>query len=461
MRKKILPFLGSLKLSFLLLAIIIVLVAERAIIAQKLLPQESEPSWFLDFLHRLAPASPESLDLPFGAVLFLFVVNLTLASPGMLARIRGKRQAGIRFREAESIRTLDTWLELSGVTGAWERLRKGLQGMGLTPQVETITPELLRFHAGRRASGRWGVFFFHAAFFVILVGALLSYATRFSGYVELAPGEKFVENPKYYRFSTAAPLLFAGGRGFSLQLIELGHSYWRPGKAKERTSTFAVSDSSGNPAGERQLAVNSPFRMADMQVYQGQSAGFRARLAVSDATGTTAEGIIHFPFPKESGKPPQTQARLPGTDLTLFFELFTDQFQNVPGLETLALRHRMSLLKVYSAEQGVTRFHGVVFEGSRLTVHDLSLEFRRLDPYTSVVLVRDYGVPVIFAGFACLLASLLVTYFWVPESYWGEVRRHEAVETILIGASTEKYKESFRERFLEQMRHFEEDLGRP
>ena len=92
-------------------------------------------------------------------------------------------------------------------------------------------------------------------------------------------------------------------------------------------------------------------------------------------------------------------------------------------------------------------FYGVLFGGASLEVEGVTLRFISLTPFTSFFAARDYGVPVIFGGFALLIFGLIITYFWVPEQYWGVVRQEENGERLVIGATTEKFKASFRERF--------------
>lgn len=139
------------------------------------------------------------------------------------------------------------------------------------------------------------------------------------------------------------------------------------------------------------------------------------------------------------------------TGIRLELELFTEQIARISGLESLATTHGATLLKVTHLDGEKRHFLGVLFPGGTVTMGNISLRFDDLKPYSSFVVSRDYGVPVIFAGCLVLLAGLLLTYFWVPEAWWAAVTGDGDKSTVVIGATTERFKESFRERFADSI----------
>jgi cytochrome c biogenesis protein len=147
------------------------------------------------------------------------------------------------------------------------------------------------------------------------------------------------------------------------------------------------------------------------------------------------------------------------TGIRLELELFTEQLARISGLESLGAAHGATLLKVTQLQGEERRFLGVLFRGGTVTMGNISVRFNDLRPYSSFVVSRDYGVPVIFAGCLVLLAGLLLTYFWVPEAWWATVSRGGDWSTVVVGATTERYKESFRERFAEVVKAMETEVG--
>lgn len=150
-----------------------------------------------------------------------------------------------------------------------------------------------------------------------------------------------------------------------------------------------------------------------------------------------------------------SRVTLPGTGLDLDLELFTEKLGDIEGLEQFKTKYMATLMKVTSQEGPHHTFRGVLFGGASLSFEGLTLRFVTLKPYTSFLAVRDYGVPIIFSGFVFLMIGLVVIYFWVPENYWAVVEEKDGGDLVVIGATTEKYQASLRERFEFQIAQLE------
>ncbi|MBU2537798.1 MAG: cytochrome c biogenesis protein ResB [Proteobacteria bacterium] len=444
--KKIFTLLGSLRFSFLLLLLFCLLVAQRAIIAQKFVYLE-DPPWFITALNALGLNSPDLLSIPMYGLLSLLVVNLALATISMTKRIKAKSIGLGGIRGLEAVQSMPISVDFFVPADGDALLTTFFEKKHLKITRESSASEA-RLYGIKRGLGRWGVLMFHLTFLVILVGALLSVLTRYAGIFDLAIGETFVESRDRYESVTAPPILFSGDKKFHLRLDAIDLSYWKPGALKQNASTVSIFTEHGVPLGERHLAINSPLRVDGVEIYQGSKTGFIAGLEAIDAVGTKAQGRVKFFLPARPDEPMISRVQFPGTNLILDLELFTDMVGTIKGLEGLGAQHKnkVSLLKVTVA--GAHRiFNGVLFGGASLEVEGVTVRFVSLTPFTSFFAARDYGVPVIFAGFALLIFGLIITYFWVPEQYWAVVRQEENGERVVIGATTEKFKASFRERF--------------
>lgn len=443
--------LGSLKLSFVLLVILGLFLAQRAIIAQKFVYLE-DPPWFLRALTALGLGSPRHLEGPLYIALALFVVNLGFSSVRMARRIIAKQRGFTGFRSAEGIRTLSNSAAFQAPGGSATGVEKFLKGKGLRTAVENSGNET-RIRGERRRLGHWGVFFLHLTFLVVLVGALLSVFTRHAGYFELSPGETFIEKHENYLVVTEKPKLFGGDRRFAIKLEQIDLAYWRPGEEKQRASVVSVFDPNGTFMGKKRVEVNSPIRAGGMNIYQGSRHGFIAGLEVRDTEGTMAPGTVRFMIPRKPGQGMTNKVTLPTNDnLELELELFTENLGDIKGLEQFGPKYMASLMTVVTVEGGHRFERGAVFLGwQSLDIGGLELRFVSLKPYTSFVVTRDYGIPLIFTGFVFLITGLAVTYFWVPEYYWAVIRNEDGGESVIIGAITEKFKGSFRERFMAEV----------
>ncbi len=453
--------LGSLKLSFFLMIFLSLLVIQRAIIAQKeVLPQTGEGiPWFIKALNALGLNTPESLDFPFVAAMILFVINLGFSSLIMARKIRKKQRGLLCFREPQEIQALgnSTEFRLPLNSNGW--VVQTFKCKGFIVNWEKNGPET-RLYADKHETGRWGVLFFHLTFFIVLVGVLVSYLTRYSGYLELSPGDQFMEQRESYLRITQRPMLFGEDKKFRIELKEIDLSYWKPGVIRQRAGVVNLYDMRGTFIGEKKVEVNSPLKISGIKIYQGNKHGFIAGLEITDEAGTRVTALAQFEIPGKTERTMTSRIGLPGTGLTLNLELFTEKLGDIEGLEQFKSRHMATLIKVTSVEGPHRTFRGVVFGGASLSFEGLTLQFVTLKPYTSLIAVQDYGVPVIFSGFFFLLLGLVVTYFWVPENYWAVIRNEESEDLVVIGAATEKYKESFKERFAEEMEELKKEMER-
>lgn len=446
---KIINFLGGLKLSFILLVLLGGLAAQRAIISQKKAITMEDTPWFLRILNLIGLNSPDSLVMPLLVVLFFFVLNLGFSSFRMARRVLAKQKNIGGFKTADAIGNLPNNVMFQSAVNS-ERVITYFKKKGFRVAYENADAETC-IYAGKREAGLWGVFFFHLTFFTVLIGVLLSLLTRYAGYVELSPGETFVEKRENYLRVSDKPVLFGHDRMFGLQLEQINLSYWAPGVVKQRASIVNIYDDKGSFIGKKRIEVNRPLNIYVTNIYQGSQHGYIAGLEAEDSEGNKAIGRVRFRIPEKQDDRMIAMIILPGTRLNLELELFTEKLGEIEGLEIFRSQYMATLIKVTSIERGRRVFRGVIFGGSRLSFEGLTIRFVSLTPYSSFVIIRDYGVPVIFASFVFLLSGLLIAYFWVPERYWAVIKKQDGAYSVIIGATAERYKESFKEHFAERI----------
>lgn len=456
--KKILLFLTSLRFSFILLVVLLGVIVQRAIIAQRyfLSPDPAQVPLFLRGFDYLGLSSIELLNRIFWGVLSILVVSLFFSISRMIKAGKARRRGLGRFKTVEAIQQLGNTKRIHIAACDPDKIKSFFRRKGFRIQDENHS-SFPCFFAVKHDLGQWGVIIFHLTFFLLFLGGIASFLTRFTGYFELAPGEIFVEKYDHYLQKTPKPMFFNADNAFSVTLEEINLAYWKPGEVKQRASIVRIIDKNGRLRGTPNISVNNPYAVANVKIYQGSRHGFIAGLKVTDREGTTANGVVRFLLTRGAEPELVTWVRLPGTALDLKLELYSDLVRKIEGLEHFySSRFEGSLMKVSSVERGgKLQSHGVVFGGGSLDVDDLDLRFVSLKPFTSFIITRDYGVPIIFVGFVFLLLSLCLTYFWVPERYWITIQEKDTGYSVYVGASVDKYKESFKERFSRLMNEFE------
>ncbi len=412
---------------------------------------------FLRVLDSLGLGSADSLGVPLLIVLIFFVLNLSLSSLKMVRRIKAKQKAAGSFKAAEAINALPNFATFQAPAGSSRKISSYFKKRGFRLGEES-SDAVTRLYAVKHGAGHWGVFFFHLTFMVLLVGALLSMLTRFEGYAEVSPGDVFVEKRDSYKAASGRPLLFGNDRLFKLRLDASDLSYWQPGVVKQRASIMSMFDADGAFLGRKRMEINHPLHIDGMNIYQGTRQGFLAQLEASNSSGDKITGNAVFRIPEKAGDRMMDTVNIGGSGLNLDLELFTEKIGEIKGLESMRSTHMATLLKVTSVQGGRRVFRGALFLGGAIFFDGIIFRFVGLKSYSSFVVVRDYGVPVIFASFVPLLAGLLITYFWVPESYWAIIKRGDGGCSVMVGATAERFKESFRERFDAQVNELRSDM---
>lgn len=451
--KRSIRFFSDLRLSFVLLVLLGGLAALRAVIGQRILTLETAPR----FLSKIVAVGPAGVSIPLALLFLLFVLNLCFSSIAMARRVRARQAAFETMKNSGSIRSMSNHAEFRFSVDAGARLAAFLKDNGFRVQEEDACGES-RIVGSRHRLGVWGPFFFHQTLMIVIIGAALSMLTRFAGYAELSPGETFVEKHGNYLRSTDRPVLFGGDRNFKLRLDKIDLTFWKPGEVKQRANLLSVWDGDGTFLGQQRTQINEPLHIDGTTVYQGTQQGFFADLEARDSTGTTIVGKARFFLPRKGDARTTDVVTLGDSGVSLELELFTEQIARISGLESLGSTHVATLLKVTELDGANRHFLGVLFKGGTLTLGGITLRFVDLKPYSSFVVNRDYGVPVIFAGCLVLLVGLLLTYFWVPEIWWGAVKSDGEGCVVFVGAATERYRETFRERFAEMVRRLEEEV---
>lgn len=455
--ERLTKFLGGLRFSFILIILLGGLAFQKAIIVQKTIAMEEMPR-FIEVLNSIGINSPRIFSAVLITVMVFFVINLLLSTVRMSRKIKAKRRSAVVFKNEDAVVSLPQNELFDLKPCQEEKIISHFKGNSFRVVSESSEAGI-RFCAYRRTAGMWGVLFFHLTFIFLLAGALMSMLTRYAGYAELTIGETFIEKRDNYERTTESPSLFSGDQLFSMRLDEIDLEYWKPWEVKQRANIVSLYDADGRFIGRQRMEINSPVSISGMNVYQGTRQGFIAELEVTDSEGTVAPGRVRFRLPDKPGERIRSFVTLPGTNLDLELELFTEKVGDIKGLEPMRSLHMATLLKVSSVEGMRRSFHGVVFIGSELSFEGLSLRFISLRPYSSFVTVQDYGVPLIFAGFVPLIIGLVVTYFWVPENYWGVINRKDGGCSVIIGATSERFRQAFRERFAGQMHRLREEIS--
>ncbi|MBI4312868.1 MAG: cytochrome c biogenesis protein ResB [Chloroflexi bacterium] len=272
-----------------------------------------------------------------------------------------------------------------------KRYAVATQGLGIAARTGAIGP--------------WGSLLFHAGLLVLIAGAFLSAATRFVGYVELAPGQVFQERNGYAQqrsgpLASSQPMLTAYVEDLSL-------TFWPDGSVKSISANAALnSGSGGEDAGD--IGRNGSLRVGATTLTLGSPLGPAALLRYTpNSDSQPAEGYLNF-F-EVSGRL-VNRFNVPGTDASFQAEMSGDwrsALEGKPGASVwLEMRPERSA-------PGAARER--VDMGAKMPLAGGTLEFAGVRPWALFMVSRDVGYPVLLAGALLAILGLTLALFVSPR----------------------------------------------
>lgn len=281
-----------------------------------------------------------------------------------------------------------------------------------------------------------GVYVTHFSLFLFALGAIIGSRWGFKGFVEVPEGQTV--NTILLREGGVKPL------GFDVRCDKFTLAFYNDarGVPTERVRAY-LSDltvlEGGREILRKQIAVNTPLIHRDIYFYQssyGQRAGNGAALSVM---GPNRNLIVYESRIDRGG---------PGLDL---------KDGNVLELLDLTANLRETgpavLVRVLSgAGQPVTRETVVAAaRGGPTPVGNYLVALNGVDTtmYTGLLVAKDPGVPVIWAGCILISLGLLVAFFGSHRRIWLRVSQESQGVRVLLAGNSSRNRIAFENRFRE------------
>lgn len=261
----------------------------------------------------------------------------------------------------------------------------------------------------------WGVFgnsIFHIGLTIVVLGGLVSFGYKFSGYVEVTEGETFTESHQNYAQISEGPFFNEQHLGFNLTVDKVKSIYSSSGQLDYAISQFTVTDSNREPfsaTAER----GQPFSYRGTIFYYAKS-GFAPFITLRNPLGQPVlEGYALFSstWRKNSGEY-HMDLTLPGTDLVLKAQFYPDAIVRDGQLssKTMQLSNPLIQAIVIEKEKQIDKLElrpnqTAMYKGWTLEMGDVRF-------WTGFEVVRDPGAPVIFTGFIISLLGLIVSFLF-------------------------------------------------
>ena len=266
-------------------------------------------------------------------------------------------------------------------------------------------------YAAKGILGLWGDMLTHLSILMVLAGALIG-SLGFVGTINIYEGDW---SDQYYNWNTGRDEAF----GFSLNVDKLSVAHY-PVTLKIRVRDRAT----GVMVGIYQVAEGSSLRLPDKRFKViPEKADIERREALLDLySGDTMIGTYDTGLPEGGPLAPP-----------LFIYSFDVESMSEPVTKSIASMVRLTRDGQTLKDAVVEVNNPLKFEGLVIyqTAYGKDAQGKN---YTGFQIVRDPGVPVVWAGFILLLAGLFLSFYFYHRQVWIYIED----DRVIIGGTTNK-----------------------
>lgn len=324
----------------------------------------------------------------FLGALVLFTISLTVAT------VRMARLAGAHTRGRPSVPSaVHTGIALSDAAS-----RASQHGYRESGRAQVDGRAIVRFT--RHRGGWWGTTVLHAGMLIVVLAACAAAAFSSRAVIDLSQGEVWEPGgPLLAEESGVLASRLDVGRPLRLEGAET--STWESGELKTLRLDLSVGDDRGGwePVS---TSVNAPLRLGSHTLYA--SAGEFGEAAFLRITGS---GI------------PETRARMefgfvPG-DAPAYADVVPPGLPGIEGRWDPERTKGEELLTLRYTDESGTEHRAGLAPGESAVLGEYSVEFVLRGAWARVIVVRDFGVRLLFLGFAVIGLGSILTYIMVPR----------------------------------------------
>jgi len=408
-------FLGSSRLAIVISVLLLVVFLLGILVPQKgrLSPQEYElfktfKPYRLAFLEKyrlMEIYSSWPVFILFGALFLNMTVCMANRWKAIWKRCIEKAPQIPTIRREGSANSLPILKGgLNGGKDFLQLLRKGLSRRGFRtypgPEGDSIWA----------VKNRWtpmGSVVFHLSFLVMLVGAIVSSGTRFSGIAVLAEGQPFSGQKREYLNTITKKNTPEALPKVEFIMSKLSPNYNTQGRLVDLAATLSVPKKEGRR--EVVVRMNRPYREGATSVLLNAH-GVTPLWVLRDNSGRELDGAF-VNLMVLQGR--EDRFNIPKPPYTVIVRFFPDYAEGKDGPTTrsLVLNNPIFQIEVIKDEPGVLIekpvFSGLIRPGEPARFDGYSLAFPEIRYWAQFLIVRDYGIPILFAGFVVAILGLL------------------------------------------------------
>ena len=272
----------------------------------------------------------------------------------------------------------------------------------------------------------------HLSFILIMAGFLISSLTGF--------------RDEDFALAVGYPQEVGHDTGLVAEALSFEDSYYEDGSPKDYVTDLAISKD-GEEVARQEVRVNSPLKHDGIMFHQ---ASFGTAIVLHITQGD--DEVFHNGVPLNHSGAQLTYGvqPLPGTG----YEVFVTGPGDASGAADGQAR-----IEVYPVGSQEVVASGVVDQGASVHAGELTITFERESPYTGILVKKDPGTGVVWAGFALLVIGMSMTMFFRHHRVWVRVSSSHDGARVRF-ASPDKRDSAFGRRFNAFADDVEQQLGR-
>ena len=436
MINRLLRTLGSVRFTAAMIAILTALFSLGLLIPQKgLLGRTMYTQWAVEKPELVSALEAMGLTDVYSSPLVLvawgvFFLNLVVVmsrrAPSTWRRCVSERLPG----SVENVRKYKHFRELPGMSLA--SAASVLSSMGYN-----VLTEGRAFHAVRNRYAPMGSLLFHLSFFVLLIGAIVSLYTKFSGVAHVGVGETFNNN-----YISLRPPKLGDVSLVEFRVDDVVPVYF------ERRTPVSLDVFLTTPKGKSRIGINRPYNQGNTW-FVVKDMNVAPMLAVRDPEGNTLDAVA--PRLEFLGGEAQSFTLL-GTFLSVRF--YTD-ISDLSDTEDLLNRPQMlsqtpeqteggrkqrpevvnPAVRIAAFKDGKKLNEQILLPGSGMDLDGNRIYFEGYDYWVKFSVNGDYGRPVVYAGYALMAFALVFRLVFYRKDVVGV----EAAGSLHIGGRCEFY----------------------
>jgi len=298
---------------------------------------------------------------------------------------------------------------------ALEQVRSVFRSRGYRTVVER-DGETIHVYADRFRWAPFGTLMAHLSLILILIGAVVGSTMGFRNSSFAVP----VGSKADVGFRT----------GLMVEAKSFSDSYYANGSPSDYASDLVLYNASGAVVAQKTIRVNQPLNYGDITFYQSFY-GPSATVKVTDTAGAVLfQSGVPLLWTTDDGNRRVGRLVVDDPAYTVYVVM------PASGKVDSTIRAGQAKFEVYrTGDEATPAAMEVASQGEPIDLVGLRFTFEREQQFTGLIVARDPGQPLVWAGTFLLVAGLFIVFFFPNRRIWARIHRPATGTQVQVGAT--------------------------